>query len=400
MRMRTSRYALGRLASLKRFCLLALVGLLSTSSPTIGGAGNTVGSNGTDIPAALVNRTPYLTNENSSDFSATTMSKRFAMMGENTGRNRANSFERGLYQFALTMNENGNFEGALADTGRLFLQQLSGQGAGLLTPLLDRYFSLGGNPEWLQRVTVDIDALQYDQPVWSIRTVQPLLQSKSKIHTLFTQLRVGRTDDLGEVRTVTNVGIGYRRLFLDKTVLLGANAHLDRDWNHDHTRTGMGLEARWFGFDWYLNGYMGISGDYTYIVGGKEKVLDGWDSRLLLQIPYVPAMRLVGVVSQWDKTGGTVNDWRTGLEADVTPYTQVQFGVTDSTDGPQGYYFQLRFNLGSYGNRPVLTDRPIRNEAWVMRDMSVHTLDRVRREENIVKEQVTNGVTVKIGRSN
>ena len=110
MRMRTSRYALGRLASLKRFCLLALVGLLSTSSPTIGGAGNTVGSNGTDVPAALVNRTPYLTNENSSDFSATIMSKRFAMMGENTGRNRANSFERGLYQFALTMNENGNFE--------------------------------------------------------------------------------------------------------------------------------------------------------------------------------------------------------------------------------------------------------------------------------------------------
>ena len=218
-------------------------------------------------------------------------------MGENTGRNRANSFERGLYQFALTMNENGNFEGALADTGRLFLQQLSGQGAGLLTPLLDRYFSLGGNPEWLQRVTIDIDGLQYDQAVWSIRTVQPLLQSKSKIHTLFTQLRVGRTDDLGEVRTVTNVGVGYRRLLLDKTVLLGVNAHLDRDWNHDHTRTGMGLEARWFGLDWYLNGYLGISGDYTYAVAGKERVLDGWDSRLLLQVPYVPAMRVVGVVS-------------------------------------------------------------------------------------------------------
>ena len=395
-----SKYTSVGRANLKRFCLLALVCLLGTSSPTSGGSGKTIGSNWVDVPATPVNRTLDFANEGSSDFSALPMSKRLAMMGEKTGSDRGNAFERAVYQFALTMNANGDFGGTVLDTGRGFLQQLSGQGAGLLTPLLDRYFSLGGNPEWLQRVTVDIDALQYDQPVWSIRTVQPLLQSKSKIHTLFTQLRVGRTDDLGEVRTVTNVGIGYRRLFLDKTVLLGANAHLDRDWNHDHTRTGMGLEARWFGFDWYLNGYMGISGDYTYIVGGKEKVLDGWDSRLLLQIPYVPAMRLVGVASQWDKTGGTVSDWRTGLEADVTPYTQVQFGVTDSTDGPQGYYFQLRFNLGSYGNRPVLTDRPIRNEAWAMRDMSVHTLDRVRREENIVKEQVTNGVTVKIGRSN
>ena len=61
---------------------------------------------------------------------------------------------------------------------------------------------------------------------------------------------------MGEIRNVTNVGIGYRHLFFDKTVLLGANAHLDREWDHDHTRAGGGLEARWFGVDWYLNVFL------------------------------------------------------------------------------------------------------------------------------------------------
>ena len=269
-------------ASLKRFCLLALICLFSTSSPTSGESGNTVGSNWTDVPAASVNRTPYLTNDNSSDLSAITMSTRLAMMGENTGRNRANFFERGLYQFALTMNDNGNFEGALVDTGRLFLQQLSGQGAGMLTPLLGDYFVPGKTQEWLKRVTIDLDLLQHGTPVYSIRTIQPLFQSKSKIRTLFTQLRVARTYDLGEMRNVTNVGIGYRHLLFQKTLLLGANAHLDREWDHNHNRVGAGLEARWFGVDWYLNGYMGTGSDYTYAPNSQEKVLDGWDSRLLV----------------------------------------------------------------------------------------------------------------------
>jgi hypothetical protein len=330
---------------------------------------------------------------------ASQTAKRSLAIRTDTTRGIGNPGTQTIYQFAQNSQANG-FGAAAREVGQQFLTQLSGQGMQWMPRSLRQYFTPGESPEWWQRVTIDLDLLQYDQPVYSIRTIQPLFQSESKMHTVFTQLRVARTYDFGEWRNVTNMGVGYRRLLLQNTVLLGANAHLDRGWDHDHTRTGLGLEARWFGFDWYLNGYWGVSGNHTYQVTGKEKVLDGWDSRLLLQIPYVPSMRVVGVVSQWDKTSGTVNDWRTGLEADITPFTQVQFGVTDSTDAKQGYYFQIRFNLGSYSNRPVLSDRPIRKEAWVMRDMSVHTLDRVRREENIVKERVTDGVTVRVGRSN
>ena len=165
----------------------------------------------------------------------------------------------------------------------------------------------------------------------------------------------------------------------------------------------MGGEARWFGVDFYFNGYYGMSADNTINTTTTEKVLDGWDAYLLFQVPYVPSARFVGRTFRWDKSSGDkLNGWKVGLEADLTQYSQLQIGATDNDEDDPAAYVQLRVNFGYYGNRPVLlSKKPVSDRAWTMRDMSGYTLDRVRREENIVLERTTKGVgvTIVIGRT-
>lgn len=319
---------------------------------------------------------------------------------------RLNWLERELHDFLISAGK-GNFAGGLIKMGRSFVSQAGQPGEPLALPWLTTLFPRFDIPPWMKRIDLDIDLQGHEGPIYSIRTRQPLFQSLNRHHTLFTQVRWGKIYQLGQWRDTTNLGVGYRRLLHDRTILLGANAFYDRDWRKDHNRIGAGLEARWFGVDVYVNGYWGISADHSVNATTKEKVLDGWDAYLLLQVPYIPSMRLTGRVFQWDtRSGNNWDGWSAGLEADVTPFAQLQAGATDSDRDRLAAFVQLRINFGYYENRPVLLSKhPFSREAWRMRDMSGYTLDRVRRQETIVLEQIrttpggTGGITIVVGRS-
>ncbi|RMH02883.1 MAG: hypothetical protein D6704_13425 [Nitrospirae bacterium] len=311
-----------------------------------------------------------------------------------------------LYQLLLAAGE-GRLVSSLPQLGRSILNLASQDDSPTIWPWLATFLPRYQIPQWMKRVDLDLDFQGNEGPIYSLRTRQPLFQSSQNIHTLFTQIRWGKIYQLGSWRDTTNIGLGYRRLFRKKTILLGVNTFFDRDWRKDHNRIGVGLEARWFGADLYVNGYWGISGDNSITTSTKEKVLDGWDAYMLLQAPYVPSVRFVGRVFQWNKSVGTNwYGWRAGIEADLTPYTQLQAGATDSNQDRLTAFIQLRINFGYYANRPVLfSAHPISTHAWRMRDMSGYTLDRVRRQENIVVERVTTAgggagtITVVVGRS-
>jgi len=294
-------------------------------------------------------------------------------------------------------------ESAAMQLGRSFLQRAPEKSMEVMRHRLGHLLPEIKTADWLKRVDLDIDLNQNGGPVYNIRTRQPLFQSDQKVDTIFTQLRWGKDFQFGAWRDSTNLGIGYRRLLMDKTLLVGTNTFFDRDWRKDHNRFGWGLEVRWFGVDIYVNGYLGLSADTTINTSTTEKVLDGGDAYMLFQVPYVPSTRLVGRASRWDKSSGDkLHAWRAGVEADLTQYSQLQVGATDSDEDDPGVYVQLRVNFGYYGNRPVLLSKnPISDRAWAMRDMSEYTLDRVRRQENMVLERTTStgGFSIVVGRT-
>lgn len=266
--------------------------------------------------------------------------------------------------------------------------------------------STSNGPDWLSRIEFGFEYETDSDPVYSVSSVQPLYQSPGKINTIFTQLRYARHKQFDESRDTTNIGLGYRELVSDKTLLLGANVHFDREWERRHNRLGIGIEARWSGADLFLNRYQGLSNKKSISSTKTEEILDGWDLQALVQMPYVPSARISLVGSHWRKSSSEhISGIKAGVEADLSSSLRLEVGAANDNDGNELEVFAgLRFSVGGFRNNKnyFLDKNFVSDSPWQMRDMSEHTLDKIRRENNIrLKRTTTTGgsVTVQVSRS-
>lgn len=264
--------------------------------------------------------------------------------------------------------------------------------------------SLGQNlPEWAKHIETELEVNENNVPHWSVLGVFPLFESEDLQNTLFTQISQRRYRLLGINRDVTNVGLGYRRLFLENTVLLGVNGFFDYDWKYNHQRVSSGFEAKWAGLDFGANAYWKASDVHTADAGNTEEVLGGHDFRLASQIPYVPWARIHGR-RYWWKTVSLDEDikgWEAGLEMDIHQSLQIESGARsdnfiNDNDNAE-YYMKMRFIL-DLGNKPVaLSSNWVSGNPWLMRDMSEYRLEKVRRENKIIVERRASGVVITRG---
>ncbi len=258
----------------------------------------------------------------------------------------------------------------------------------------------GKEPDWLSRTEFELDVGEDDKPEFSLLTVQPLFQSANKRDTIFTQLRVARNFSSGEHRITTNAGLGYRRLLANNTILVGANLFYDYEWKFQHSRIGVGGEVRFSAFDFYVNYYNALSGKRGAGTDTSEEALDGLDVELTAQVPYLPWARVRGKYFTWDTKAleNNIDGYSSSVEMDLHQNLQVEAGYTDDDFNKGVWFVKLRFIPGNR-NRPVLaSNRAIDTEAFRMRDMRDHTLDKVRRQNNIIVERTTGGsITVSRG---
>lgn len=247
-------------------------------------------------------------------------------------------------------------------------------------------------PEWAKRIEFNLDFQEDDQTTWSILTMQPLYQADSKSKTLFLQARLARNYKFGDDRVTANIGFGYRQLFMDNTVLLGANTFYDYESELDHTRVGFGVEARWYNFDFYANYYDATSDRRTYSGSEgtwSEEALDGYDLELTSQIPYLPWLRVRGKHFRYDavQAADDIDGWSYSAEMDLHPNMRFEIGSTDDNFSDSTLFAKLTLHLAS-PSRPAATKELVADKIFEMRDMSNHTLDKVRRDNTIKVERV------------
>ena len=253
-------------------------------------------------------------------------------------------------------------------------------------------------PDWAKRFEFEWNLRENNKFEFEALTIQPLYQSSNKTKTLFTQISVSNREQFRETRTTTNFGIGYRHLFLDNTLMLGVNGFYDREWAEDHNRTGIGGEVRWNAFDLYANAYLAASKGRKLDDVTREEALDGFDIELTTQVPFLPwaRARAKGFFFDTIVSEKNIEGWSTSLEMDLTSNTLVEMGITDDNFNDEEYFIKIRFTIDH--KRPTMVSNFVDSKPFRMRDMTEHTLDRVRRENKIILERQTGGsITVSRG---
>ena len=273
--------------------------------------------------------------------------------------------------------------------------------------------SLGDEaPAWLQRTEFSGKFGADGRPEYTLLTVQPLYRSDDKADTVFIQGSQLRYSLFDQDRDTTNLGIGYRRLLLDNTLLVGGNTFFDREWTYGHERVGFGADAMWRMLDFHANDYLRVTQDRDVGSGATERAMNGWDSELRSQIPFLPWAKVGLQRYVWNGQFSNVRGWAYSLDMDLTQNVSLQLltrtaalpGTGASGGGVTGENLlaTVSFHLGS-ASRPVaaseelISDHPFADT----QDLSGHTLDKVRRENRVIVERTvkTNGISIVVGRS-
>ncbi len=251
--------------------------------------------------------------------------------------------------------------------------------------------------DWLARSSVEGS---FDDETrkfrFSFENVMPIHQSADKTYTAFFQGRLAYQDE----DVTSNSGLGFRYLTPDRNWLFGINAWYDRTFDLDHQRWGLGLEAIGPLITGRANYYDAVSGWKTAELSAtrliEERAVDGFDFELEAPLPYMPWARAAVGYAMWDFTeSDDVKGITAALRMDLTRWSRLEanYRREDDDDVVRG---ALRIRLGEpEGIEHAASERFFTDTAFVARDVSKHTLDRVERHHDIKVERriTTSGAT-------
>lgn len=256
-------------------------------------------------------------------------------------------------------------------------------------------------PDWVKRIEVSSQWETNQKPRFYFQTVQPLYQDDAKENTVFIQPRTSWQ----EGDATYNLGIGYRKL-ASENLLVGINVFGDWQAQHDHGRTGIGLEALGQVLEGRINSYIGVTEQREVQQATAsttfERVANGFDYELGTAVPYVPWLKIFGSGFWYDfnnfsdKTG-----WKSRLEARVNEALRLEFFTWDDNKGDQEFGGRLRLNVAFNTLGDILQAFSFSEEAFPEKDLKKEMLIPVERHHEIVVEKFirSSGLTIEAGRS-
>jgi hypothetical protein len=143
--------------------------------------------------------------------------------------------------------------------------------------------------EGVTEVSIDIE--KNSEPKFNILAVRDI--DKTESTNFFTQVSFRNIDVSDSERYIGNVGLGYRFLTEDESMMIGFNSFYDHDLHYGHKRASIGFEARASTLDFNFNQYHALSGMQKVLqrhqtTATEEQSLGGVDYRLASQLPYMP----------------------------------------------------------------------------------------------------------------
>ena len=270
-----------------------------------------------------------------------------------------------------------------------FKKSLEQSAEGVVTSRIEQSLS-----ERFRNVEIDIADLDGEDTKFSIFTVQPLYDNQAAGRATFFQGSIIATDD----DDTLNLGLGQRWMLNDGKVIAGLNLFYDNEWDAGHERMSVGGEVLTSVGDLRVNSYTALS-DTETVNGAEETALDGMDMELALPLPYLPNTRVHAKSFKWDGEKGA-ND----LEGDTISLRsalpmgfELEAGSTsyDGNAANDADFVSLSFNVArfhqqQYVQQPVL----LSDKAYALIDITERRFEKVRRSNQIVKQNTQNGFSV------
>lgn len=213
------------------------------------------------------------------------------------------------------------------------------------------------------------------------------IQSKEKSN-FFTQFSLHNQEINQTDRYIGNLGFGFRKLSDDKSNMYGLNLFYDNDFNANHQRGSIGLEAKGAYLDFTMNNYIALSNP-TNFKNNKEEILSGYTINLASQVPYAPWAKLNLQSYVWDnvKASTDTKGYTLGLEAYLTPSLAVELknDTSDNKAVDDEFTYKLTYVYPPRGDGKSIQDG-FSKLAFEKQNMESKLSEKVQRDNNIVIE--------------
>ena len=234
---------------------------------------------------------------------------------------------------------------------------------------------------------VSVEIREGDNPDFEILGVRDILSKENS--NLLTQFSIHNNEVNGDNRYIGNLGLGYRFLNSDKSMMFGVNSFYDRDIQEDHSRVSLGFEVKASILDFTFNQYQKTT-NQKIINGTKEQVLSGNEYNLSSQVPYMPwtTFNFQGYRWENEKAAQDTKGRVYSLEMAINPSLQLDFSRDiSSVDGAENTNIaKLTFVHPPRENKPTLQDGLVSEIAFVKENMEGKLKEKVRRNYNLVVE--------------
>lgn len=234
--------------------------------------------------------------------------------------------------------------------------------------------------EKIPNTEISITGAEELKPQYEILTVQPLRDDGENI--TFFQGSLLRWD--GDRDTI-NLGIGQRKFLLDKTVMLGANAFYDHEFQIDHSRTGLGLEMITGVGEARTNRYFANSNSRknNNRSDAEEVALDGYDYEIGTHAPYIPDWKFFIKYFTWDKPNTSVDiEGYTYSTEFMTPFGLKLVAGLNKYDNSKDE--QAFFSLVFSSSKTDKNKKIIQAKAYDLKSVEDQKLTKVRRQNKII----------------
>ena len=234
--------------------------------------------------------------------------------------------------------------------------------------------------ETIPNTEISITGAEELKPQYEILTVQPLRDDGENI--TFFQGSLLRWD--GDRDTI-NLGIGQRKFLLDKTVMLGANAFYDHEFQIDHSRTGLGLEMITSVGEARTNRYFANSNSRknNNRSNAEEVALDGYDYEIGTHAPYIPDWKFFIKYFSWDKPNTNVDiEGYTYSTEFMTPFGLKLVAGLNKYDNSKDE--QAFFSLVFSSSKTNKNKKIIQAKAYDLKSVEDQKLTKVRRQNKII----------------